>query len=102
MPLPRFCSLAAICLSSPWLRYLYDLDPLQILFPIAASSIICIYIILELYYIMKNFTQDDYLLANVCLFVDIIYPIRFIHHFCELTDNMNAFPDILYPGDALE
>ena len=45
-------------------------------------------------------TKDDYLLANIYLFVDLVYPIRFIHHFCELTDNMDVFPDILYPGES--
>lgn len=94
------CSLGAVCLSSPWLRYVYDMDPLEILFPITVASIVCIYIILELYYIMKNVTSDDYLLANIYFYVDLVYPMRFIHHFCELTDNMNTFPEILYPGDT--
>jgi hypothetical protein len=76
------------------------MDPLEIVFPIAFASIICIYIILELYYIMRNVTSDDYLLANIYFFVDLVYPIRFIHHFCELTDNMDVFPDILYPGET--
>lgn len=76
------------------------MDPLEILFPITAASSICIYIILELYYIMRVLTKDDYLLANVYLFVDLVYPMRFIHHFCELTDNMDIFPDILYPGET--
>lgn len=76
------------------------MDPLEILFPIMISGFICSYVIFELYYIMKNVTSDDYLLANVYLFVDLVYPMRFIHHFCELTDNMNMFPDILYPGES--
>ncbi|GAA5799522.1 hypothetical protein HPULCUR_004938 [Helicostylum pulchrum] len=91
--------LGAICLSSTWLRYVYDMDPLEILYPITISSVICSYVILEIYYIMKNVTSDDYLLANVYFFVDLVYPMRFIHHFCELTDNMNMFPEILYPGE---
>ncbi|KAI7893144.1 uncharacterized protein EV154DRAFT_417416 [Mucor mucedo] len=98
--LPFVCSLGAVCLSSPWLRYVYDMDPLEILFPITVASIVCIYIILELYYIMKVVTSDDYLLANIYFYVDLVYPMRFIHHFCELTDNMNIFPEILYPGDT--
>lgn len=93
------CSLGAICLSSLGLRYAYNMDPLEILFPITMSSMICTYIILELYFIMKNMTKDDYILANIYFFIDLFYPIRFIHHFCELTDNMNLFPDILYPGE---
>lgn len=92
--------MGAVCLSSLWLRNIYDMDPLEILFPITAASFICIYIILELYYIMRIMTKDDYLLANIYLFVDLVYPIRFIHHFCELTDNMDVFPDILYPGES--
>ncbi|KAI9249111.1 hypothetical protein EDC94DRAFT_331034 [Helicostylum pulchrum] len=96
---PFVCSLGAICLSSTWLRYVYDMDPLEILYPITISSVICSYVILEIYYIMKNVTSDDYLLANVYFFVDLVYPMRFIHHFCELTDNMNMFPEILYPGE---
>ncbi|KAI8073585.1 hypothetical protein BDF21DRAFT_400950 [Thamnidium elegans] len=94
-----FPFLGAICLSSTWLRYVYDMDPLEILYPITISSVICSYVILEIYYIMKNVTSDDYLLANVYFFVDLVYPMRFIHHFCELTDNMNMFPEILYPGE---
>jgi hypothetical protein len=93
------CSVGAICLSSLWLRLVYEMDPLEIIFPITASSLVCIYIILELYFIMNNIISEDYILANIYLFVDFAYPIRFIHHFCELTD-MNAFPDILYPGDV--
>ncbi|CAO3631832.1 unnamed protein product [Mucor hiemalis] len=96
---PFICSLGAICLSSPWLRYLYDMDPLEILFPITIASFVSVYLILEIYYIMKNVTSNDYMLANICFFVDLIYPIRFIHHFCELSDNMDII-DILYPGDT--
>ncbi|KAI8636339.1 hypothetical protein BD408DRAFT_426298 [Parasitella parasitica] len=97
---PFVCSLGAVCLCSLWLRKIYTMDPLEILFPITAASLICIYVILELFYIMRIMTKDDYLLANVYLFVDLVYPIRFIHHFCELTDHMNVFPDILYPGES--
>ncbi|CAO3619254.1 unnamed protein product [Mucor fragilis] len=97
---PFVCSLGAVCLSSLYIRKIYNMDPLEILFPITAASSICIYIILELYYIMRVLTKDDYLLANVYLFVDLVYPMRFIHHFCELTDNMDIFPDILYPGET--
>ncbi|KAI9485227.1 MAG: hypothetical protein EXX96DRAFT_592467 [Benjaminiella poitrasii] len=97
---PFVCSLGAICLCSLGLRYIYDMDPLQILFPITVASLICIYIILELYFIMQNVTSDDFLLANVCFFIDALYPMHFIHHVCELTDDINnVFPDILYPGD---
>ncbi|KAI8059404.1 uncharacterized protein B0P05DRAFT_558497 [Gilbertella persicaria] len=96
---PFVCSLGAVCLSSLWLRYIYDMDPIEILLPITVASLICIYIMLELYYIMYNVTLDDYMLANIYLFIDLLYPIRFIHHFCELTDNLNMFPDILYPGE---
>ncbi|KAI8366310.1 hypothetical protein EDC96DRAFT_553204 [Choanephora cucurbitarum] len=96
---PFVCSLGAICLTSLWLRYIYDMDPIEILLPITAASLICIYIILELYYMMHNVTLEDYMLANLNLFIDIIYPIRFIHHFCELTDHLNMFPDVLYPGE---
>jgi hypothetical protein len=74
------------------------MDPLEILFPMTIACFICVYIVLELYYIMKNVISDDYLLANVYFFIDLVYPIRFIHHVCELTDNMDVFPDILYPG----
>lgn len=98
--LPFVCSVGAICLSSLWLRLVYDMDPLEIVFPITASSLVCIYIIVELYFIMNNMIAEDYILANIYLFVDFAYPIRFIHHFCELTDSMNTFPDILYPGDV--
>ncbi|KAL7318270.1 hypothetical protein PS15m_004516 [Mucor circinelloides] len=97
---PFVCSLGAVCLSSLYIRKIYNMDPLEILFPITAASLICIYITLELYYIMRILTKDDYLLANVYLFVDLVYPMRFIHHFCELTDNMDIFPDILYPGES--
>lgn len=92
--------MGAICLSSLLLRWIYEMDPLEIVFPIAASGLVCAYIILELYFIMNSLLLEDYILANVYLFVDLAYPIRFIHHFCELTDNMNTFPDILYPGDV--
>ncbi|KAI7899383.1 uncharacterized protein BX663DRAFT_478624 [Cokeromyces recurvatus] len=97
---PFVCSLGALCLCSLGLRYSYEMDPIEILFPITIASLICIYIILELYFIMQNVTSDDFMLANVCFFVDVLYPIYFIHHVCELTDNFdNVFPDILYPGN---
>jgi hypothetical protein len=89
--------LGAICLTSPWLRYFYELDPIAILYPIGLSTLISTFILLELYHTMETVTADDYILANVNFFIDAVYPIRFIHHVCELTDNMNFFPDILSP-----
>lgn len=76
------------------------MDPLEIVIPIAVASLVCIYVVVEIYFVMMDLYLEDYILANVYLFVDIAYPIRFIHHFCELTDNTNTFPEILYPGDV--
>ncbi|KAI7868531.1 hypothetical protein BDF14DRAFT_1791310 [Spinellus fusiger] len=95
--LPLVCALASICLTSPWFRLQYQLDPIQILWPILLASLICIYFILELYYVMNILMLDDFILANLCFYIDLAYPIRCLHHLCELSDNFDVFPDILDP-----
>ncbi|KAG0185858.1 hypothetical protein DFQ28_008650 [Apophysomyces sp. BC1034] len=92
----RLCSIVAICLSSPWLRYVFDMDPIQILWPMFLSCLVCIYLILDLYYVMGAVVPEDYILANVCFYVDLAYPVRCLHHCCELSDGLDA-SDILSP-----
>ncbi|KAG0171143.1 hypothetical protein DFQ30_001415 [Apophysomyces sp. BC1015] len=93
---PLLCSIVAICLSSPWLRYVFDMDPIQILWPMFLSCLVCIYLILDLYYVMGAVVPEDYILANVCFYVDLAYPVRCLHHCCELSDGLDA-SDILSP-----
>ncbi|ORY92995.1 hypothetical protein BCR43DRAFT_444491 [Syncephalastrum racemosum] len=87
-----------ICLSSPWLRRVFDKDPLEILWPMVQAIIVCSYFVLELYYTMGSVTVDDYILANICFYIDLLYPMRCLHNLCELTDDVEVFPDILRPG----
>ncbi|KAI9313157.1 hypothetical protein BX666DRAFT_1864763, partial [Dichotomocladium elegans] len=94
---PILVSAVSICMSSPWFRRAFDMDPVAILLPMALAFLTCCYIILELYYIMGNVTVDDVILANVCFYIDLLYPLRFLHNVCELTDNLAMFPDILGP-----
>ncbi|KAI8379146.1 uncharacterized protein BYT42DRAFT_315012 [Radiomyces spectabilis] len=94
---PLLCTLIAICSTSPWLRSKFEIDPLQILWPIFWSALLNSYLVLDLYYMMGGVTVDDYLLVNLLLFIDIIYPLRCLHHICELTDNLEVFPDIFNP-----
>ncbi|ORZ08390.1 hypothetical protein BCR42DRAFT_425045 [Absidia repens] len=96
-PSPWFCGMAAICLNASWLRILFELDALEILTPIGLAGVICTYILLDLYYIMDNTSAEDVILANTCLYADILYPMRCLHNLCELSDNLNML-DILYPG----
>ncbi|SAM01452.1 hypothetical protein [Absidia glauca] len=96
-PTPWFFGMAAICLSSSGLRLWFDLDALEILAPIGLAGLICTYVLLDLYYIMDNTSAEDVILANACLYVDLLYPMRGLHNLCELSDNLNML-DILYPG----
>lgn len=65
--------------------------------PIAISSIICSYFILELYYAMDAMTVDDYVLANISFHMDLAYPINCLHHLCELSDHVDNFPEYFNP-----
>lgn len=94
------CSIAAVCISSVGLRKVYELDPMQILGPITVASIICSYFILELYYAMEAMTVDDYILANLSFHMDLAYPINSIHHFCELFDSVDNFPEYFNPDHS--
>lgn len=94
----RLVSVVFICMSSPWLRHVFKKDPVAILLPMLQASIVCGYLIMELYYIMGNVTADDYILANIYFYIDLLWPMRCIHNCCELSDNMQLFPDILHPG----
>ncbi|KAI8970956.1 hypothetical protein BDB01DRAFT_813103 [Pilobolus umbonatus] len=95
---PFVTCIGSLCFHSAWLRFLFGLDPIEVLIPVMIACLVCCYIITDLYYIMQNVTSDDYIYANIFFFIDFIYPIRFVHHFCELTDTVDTFPDILYPG----
>lgn len=98
IPYNRLVSAVTISMSSPWLRRVFLLDPISILWPMLLAYIVCCYFILELYYIMGTVTVDDYILANISFYIDLLYPMRCLHNICELTDNVDVFPDILHPG----
>ncbi|KAI8342078.1 hypothetical protein BC941DRAFT_415304, partial [Chlamydoabsidia padenii] len=100
-PSPWFFGIATVCLNASWLRFLFNLDALEILAPIGLAGLICTYVLLDLYYIMDNISAEDVMLATTCLYVDVLYPIRCLHHLCELSDNLNML-DILYPGQPHE
>ncbi|KAJ8658765.1 hypothetical protein O0I10_005491 [Lichtheimia ornata] len=95
---PIATSTITIYMSLPWLRSIFDMDTWMLLWPMLLAATICIYCILELYYIMGNVTIEDVTLANVALFIDAIYPMRCLHNICELTDRVQIFPDVLDPG----
>ncbi|SAM04596.1 hypothetical protein [Absidia glauca] len=96
-PSPWFIGMAVVCLNASWLRFIFDLDALEILAPIGLAGVICTYVLLDLYYIMDNISGEDVILATTCLYVDVLYPMRCLHHLCELSDNLNML-DVLYPG----
>lgn len=77
------------------------MDPVQILGPIAISSIVCTYFILDLYYAMGVMTIDDYILAFVSFHVDLAYPLNCLHHICEISDNVDDFPEYFNPNPTL-
>ncbi|KAI9498993.1 hypothetical protein BDB00DRAFT_329478 [Zychaea mexicana] len=95
---PILVSAVMICISSPWLRRVYDMDPITILLPMLLSLLLCGYLVMELYYIMGNVTVDDFILANISAYIDLLYPMRCLHNLCELTDHVDMFPELLHPG----
>ncbi|KAI7859303.1 hypothetical protein BDC45DRAFT_260661 [Circinella umbellata] len=95
---PILVSAVMICISSPWLRRVYDMDPISILIPISLSLLLCGYLIMEMYYIMGIVTMDDYILANISAYIDLFYPMRCLHNLCELTDHVDTLPEIMHPG----
>ncbi|KAI9323893.1 hypothetical protein BX666DRAFT_1891455 [Dichotomocladium elegans] len=88
----------AMYMSLPWVRCMFDVDTISIMWAMVTSFVICGYTILELYFIMGYLTLDDYILANMCFYVDLLYPMRCLHNICELTDHIEIFPKILDPG----
>lgn len=42
-------------------------------------------------------TVDDYILAYVSFHVDLAYPINCLHHLCEISDNVDDFPEYFNP-----
>ncbi|OBZ91711.1 BI1-like protein [Choanephora cucurbitarum] len=99
-PKPIVCSSAIICITSLGLRSIYQLDPVEILGPIAISSLICVYVDLEIYYAMYTMTEDEYILANLSFYIDLVYPINALHHACELSDDMDDFPEFFNPDSS--
>ncbi|KAI8374018.1 hypothetical protein EDC96DRAFT_498270 [Choanephora cucurbitarum] len=99
-PKPIVCSSAIICITSLGLRSIYQLDPVEILGPIAISSLICVYVDLEIYYAMYTMTEDEYILANLSFYIDLVYPINALHHACELSDDMDDFPEYFNPDSS--
>lgn len=93
----RFCCTATVCVSSIILRDIYRMNPVQILGPIAISSLICTYFILELYYAMGVMTIDDYILAYISFYIDLAYPINCLHHLCEISENVDDFTEYFNP-----
>ncbi|RCI04440.1 hypothetical protein CU098_011826 [Rhizopus stolonifer] len=89
--------IATVCVISVGLRRMYQLDPVQILGPVTFSSLVSVYLILELYYAMKTMTGSDYILANLSLYTDLAYPIHGLHHVCELWDDIDNFPEYFNP-----
>lgn len=73
------------------------MNPVQILGPIAISSLLCTYFILELYYAMGVMTIDDYILAYISLYIDLAYPINCLHHLCEISENVDDFTEYFNP-----
>ncbi|KAI9269551.1 hypothetical protein EDC94DRAFT_513360 [Helicostylum pulchrum] len=96
-PMPIFCCVATICISSMGLRDVYKLNPVQILGPVAISSLISMYFVLEMYYAMGFMTVDDYILAYISFHIDLAYPINCLHHVCEISENVDDFTEYFNP-----
>ncbi|KAG2236438.1 hypothetical protein INT48_003228 [Thamnidium elegans] len=79
------------------LRDVYQLNPVQILGPVAISSLISTYFVLELYYAMGFMTVDDYILAYISFHIDLAYPINCLHHVCEISENVDDFTEYFNP-----
>ncbi|KAI8346746.1 hypothetical protein BD560DRAFT_411195 [Blakeslea trispora] len=99
-PKPIVGSAATICITSLGLRRIYQLDPVEILVPMAMSSLICVYVVLEIYYAMLTMTEEEYILANLSFYIDLAYPINALHHICELSDDMDDFPEYFNPDSS--
>ncbi|KAL0074403.1 hypothetical protein J3Q64DRAFT_1777957 [Phycomyces blakesleeanus] len=84
--------------SSLWLHQLLELDFGEIVWPLLISCVLCTYLILDLYYLVGYLTPKDYILANMCLYIDLMVPFRCVHNLCELTDHITLFSDIFNPS----
>lgn len=76
---------------------MYALNPVQILGPVAISSLISMYFVLEMYYAMGFMTVDDCILAYISFHIDLAYPINCLHHVCEISDNVDDFTEYFNP-----
>ncbi|RUS32562.1 hypothetical protein BC938DRAFT_475073 [Jimgerdemannia flammicorona] len=52
------------------------------------SALVSTYIIVEIYYLMRKLTQNDFIFAIAYLYVDLGYPVRCLHHICEVTERI--------------
>ncbi|KAI9028951.1 hypothetical protein CLU79DRAFT_736839 [Phycomyces nitens] len=96
-PFPIVLCLTIIYLGSLCVRQALQLDFVEIVWPLLISSILCVYFILDLYYLVGYLTPEDYILANICLYVDLMVPFRCVHNLCELTDRITLFSDVFNP-----
>lgn len=62
------------------------------------SALVSTYIIFELYFLMRDLNQSDYILGSMYLYIDLAYPIRCLHHLCELSDGIQ-FGRLEHDGD---
>lgn len=53
------------------------------------SGVICTYVALEMYYMAEEMTEEDCILTNISFYIDFAYPMRCLHHICELTEGVN-------------
>ncbi|KAG2182096.1 hypothetical protein INT43_007023 [Umbelopsis isabellina] len=86
---PIICSYSAIFFGSPIFVQLFSLDSSwEIFIPMVISGTICTYVVLEMYYMAQEVTEEDCILTNISFYVDCAYPMRCLHHMCELTEGV--------------
>ncbi|KAJ2959056.1 hypothetical protein NQZ79_g5426 [Umbelopsis isabellina] len=79
----------AIFFGSPLFVQLFSLDSAwEIFIPMVISGTICTYVVLEMYYMAQEVTEEDCILTNISFYVDCAYPMRCLHHMCELTEGV--------------
>ncbi|KAI8584107.1 hypothetical protein K450DRAFT_218180 [Umbelopsis ramanniana AG] len=87
---PIVCIYATIFFAAPLFVTLFSLNSTsEILIPMFISSVICTYVVLEMYYMRQEMTEEDCILTNISFYIDFAYPMRCLHHVCELTEGVN-------------
>ncbi|KAI7865031.1 hypothetical protein BDF14DRAFT_1115553 [Spinellus fusiger] len=96
-PYPILAYCATVCGLSYGLCQLPMLETLEWGGPLVVACVTGVYVHLNVMSMMKHLTIEDYPLANLCLYIDVVLPLRCIHNMCELTDGIPVFSSVFYP-----